>query len=238
MRSLGRVGILSAVTVVLVSSALRAAIRNWGASSYEVAAVLPGDDIVATPDLQLTRAITIEAPTEAVFAWLAQLGQGRGGFYSYDWLENRTGLDIHSADAVLPQFQELKKGDRVAVAPGPTFYGFVVADVASPSRLVLQMQMHPFTGRPVEPHGSGAAWSIHATWAFALTPIDRASTRLVSRTRAELGLPFGLKHVYGRVLEAVEFAMERRMLLGIRERAERREREGERGSGPRRGALT
>jgi hypothetical protein len=225
MRRVGRAGLLSALTLVLVGSALRRAIRSWGATPEEVAGVLPGDDLVATPDLRLTRAITIGAPAEGVFAWLAQLGQGRGGFYSYDWLENRTGLDVHSADVILPQFQDLKRGDRVPVAPGPTFYGFVVADVVHPSHLVLQMLMHPFTGRPVDPPGSEAAWSIHATWAFALTPIDRASTRLVSRTRVKLRLPVGLRHVYALALEAVELPMQRRMLLGIRERAERRERE-------------
>ena len=77
-------------------------------------ATWPGDRLLARPDYVWTNAVTIERPAEQVWPWLVQLGQGRGGLYSYDWLENLVGCDIHSADRILPQFQQpLPVGDRV-----------------------------------------------------------------------------------------------------------------------------
>jgi hypothetical protein len=214
-------GLAAAAAAVPVLLRARTRASHWGATPDEVAAALPGDPLVRDPGLVTTRAITIAAPPEAVFPWLDQLGQGRGGFYSYDWLENRTGLDIHSADRILAEHQHLHTGDRVPVAPGPDFYGFTVAEVAAPDRLVLRMRVHPFTGRPTGLQAAGSRWLLDASWAFALRPIEPASTRLLTRTRVALRLPAGLAHLYRLVLEVLELVMERRMLLGIRERAER-----------------
>jgi len=217
------IGFAALPATVLVATCLvraRAAVQRWGATDDEVGRALPGDGLVPDPDVTLTRAITIRTPPERVFPWLAQLGQGRGGFYSYDWLENRAGLDIRSADHIVPGLQLLEPGDRIAVAPGPPSYGFVVADVAAPERLVLRMTIHPFTGMQIPPHAPARGWSLDATWAFALTPVAGASTRLVTRTRARLRLPLVLAQAYGAAFQAVELVMERRMLLGVRERAE------------------
>src|SRR5271157_1269454 len=90
---------------------------RWGASKAEVAKFLPGDDLVPKPKLSATHAITIQAPISKVWPWLVQLGQGRGGFYSYDWLENLFGCDIHNADRLLPQYQNLKAGDGIRIHP-------------------------------------------------------------------------------------------------------------------------
>ncbi len=210
-----------AAAVVAAPLVVRARTRaaHWGATRDEVLSPLPGDALVRDPELVTTRAITIAAPPEEVFPWLAQLGQGRGGFYSYDWLENRAGLDIRSADRILSEHQHLETGDRVPVAPGPDFYGFTVAEVAAPDRLVLRMRVHPFTGRPPQPGTAGPSWLLDASWAFELRPIGPASTRLLTRTRVDLRLPAGLALPYGLALEVLELAMERRMLLGIRDRA-------------------
>jgi hypothetical protein len=78
---------------------------------------LPGDDLIVTPDLTATRAITVRASADQVWPWIAQLGQGRGGFYSYDFLENLAGCDIHSADHIIPGWQDIKIGDEVKLAP-------------------------------------------------------------------------------------------------------------------------
>lgn len=193
--------------------------RRWGAHDDEVAAGLPGDDIIDDPQVCTTRAVTVRASIESVFPWLAQIGQGRGGFYSYDWLENVKGLEIHSADRILPEYRQLTPGDRIPVAPGPSFYGFEVLDVNAPTRLVLGLRIHPFTGQPIE-EAQSAGPSFHGTWAFALAPTDDFSTRLVSRTRTKVLLPLGLRVPYLALLEAVQLLMERRMLLGIRQRAE------------------
>ena len=150
---------------------------RWGATAAEADGGLPGDDFLSIADLQSTRAITIEATADAVWPWLAQMGQGRGGLYSYDFLENLAGLDIHSADHIHPEWQDIKVGDRFHLAPAAT------ADLA-----------------------------------FVLKPHSDGNTRLLVRER------YTYRQGWARYLvEAVEiasFIMSRRMLHGIRSRAE------------------
>jgi hypothetical protein len=90
---------------------------QWGATSQESDEPLPGDDLIANSDLTPTRAVTIRAPASQVWPWIAQIGQGRSGFYSYDFLENLIGCDIRSADRVVPEWQDVKVGDQVRLAP-------------------------------------------------------------------------------------------------------------------------
>jgi hypothetical protein len=90
---------------------------RWGATGQESREPLPGDDLIADPDLTATRAIPIRAPADRVWPWIAQLRQGRGGFYSYDLLENLVGCDIHSADRIEPDWQDVSEGDQVRLAP-------------------------------------------------------------------------------------------------------------------------
>ena len=90
---------------------------RWGATDEESSAPLPGDELIASPDLTATRAITVRAAVEEVWPWIAQLGQGRGGFYSYDILENLVGCGIHSADRILPEWQTIQVGDEVKLHP-------------------------------------------------------------------------------------------------------------------------
>lgn len=92
--------------------ALRPVQLRWGATAQEAEHSQPGDGLIAHPDLCATRAITIRAPAERVWPWIAQLGQDRGGFYSYDLLENLAGCDIHSADRIIPQWQPSRPGIR------------------------------------------------------------------------------------------------------------------------------
>src|SRR5262252_4553605 len=92
---------------------LRRRCLTWGATAGEVNGQIPGDDLMPNPDLQTTRAITIEAPPGAIWPWLVQMGSGRGGAYTYDWIENLFALDMHSANEILPQFQDLRLGDEL-----------------------------------------------------------------------------------------------------------------------------
>src|SRR4249919_3270234 len=108
---------------------------RWGATAQEFAGPLPGDELIAKPDLTATRALTVRAPAARVWPWIAQLGQGRGGFYSYDFLENLAGCDIRSAERIVPEWQHLGVGDRVMLAPQ---VGLVVALVESGRSLVLR----------------------------------------------------------------------------------------------------
>ncbi len=115
--------------------ALRRRYLRWGATGEEVRSALPGDQLMDDADLTATRAITIRAPTLDVWPWLAQLGQGRGGFYSYDRLENLVGCDIHSADRIAPQWQSIVLGDEVRLHPG---VALVVAQIEPGQALVLR----------------------------------------------------------------------------------------------------
>jgi hypothetical protein len=202
--------------VVLVGYAtlIRPRILRWGATDQEVAEALPGDEVIGQPLYQTTHAVTIKAPPSQVWPWLVQLGQGRGGLYSYDWLENLFGLGFRSANRILPELQQLQIGGQVWLAPRdsgmPLWYQ--VLDIQPPQALVLGPH-----GDREEALAQGLPWP---TWTFVLRELGDGSTRLIVRMRSDfkptlLGL---LANKYG--LEPVHFAMERKMLLGIKERAE------------------
>jgi hypothetical protein len=161
-----------------------------------------------------TRAITIGAPPDQVWPWLVQLGQGRGGFYSYDVLENLIRCDIHSADRILPEHQHLVAGDLIRLAPGDTPC-YRVAAVARPRFLVL-LGADPVTHET--PDTPVAEREMGLTWAWRLQPLRNGrATRLLARQRYSYP---SKQSVLWHVIEPIDFAMERRMLHGIRERAE------------------
>ena len=201
--------------VLLVSPLLRRRYNRWGATDAEAAAALPGDDLVAEPRLGYTRAVTVDAAPEAVWPWLAQIGQGRGGLYSYDGLENLVGCRISSAAVVLPEHQDVRPGDLIRL--GPEGYPcFRVHQVEPPTTLVL------LGADPRPPHAAGSGTGEQAptaTWQWQLRPVDGGRrTRLVVRQR--LACPRSQRLLW-RVVEPIGFVMERRMLHGLRRRAER-----------------
>jgi hypothetical protein len=162
-----------------------------------------------------TRAVTIDAPPEEVWAWLVQIGHGRGGLYSYDALENLVGCDIHSARSILPEHQQLSVGDVVRM--GPEGYPcFRVVHCASPNTLVL-VGAHPTTAElPPLPAPTDRSETV-ATWQWALRGTPVGGTRLVARQR--LTYPPG-QYVLWHLVEPVAFVMERRMLLTLKHLAE------------------
>ncbi|MBJ7454289.1 MAG: hypothetical protein JHC71_19700 [Blastococcus sp.] len=177
----------------------------------ELASAMPGDDVVPHPDLGYTRGITVAAPPAVVWPWVAQLGQGRGGFYSYDGLENLFRCDIHSADRVLPEYQDLAVGDVVRLAPGAA-PSFRVHAVRPPHALVL-VSDGPAGEEPVAVHSAEPV----VTWQWMLRPLDGGRrTRLLVRQR--LSRP-RTQRLLWRLVEPVGFVMERRTLRGIRDRA-------------------
>jgi hypothetical protein len=172
---------------------------RWGATTAEVTAAMPGDGLVARPGFCATRAITINAPPPAVWPWLVQVGYGRAGFYSNDLLDN---LAHPSATTILPQHQHLEIGQWVSMSPTPS------------ERTAFRV--HGF-----EP----ARWLLWAkpdsTWSWTLSPVDSDRTRLVTRIRVAYDWTHPLGAVVGVVLlEFGDFAMIRRMLRGIKSRAE------------------
>ncbi len=163
---------------------------------------MPGDSLVENPFEITTRAITINAWPKHVWPWLAQMGKGRGGLYSYDWLDNVFGvLDSPSVDTLIARYREIRAGDTIPVGGSA---GWPVA-IARPNELLL-----------LDVRDTGA----HVTWAFALRQISPTQTRLVMRVRARLPVTWKLPFQMA-VLDPAEFLMVRRQLIGIRQRAER-----------------
>jgi hypothetical protein len=181
---------------------------RWGATDAEVRAPLPGDALLPDADLVATRSVTIDADAPEVWPWLVQLGQGRGGFYSYDLLENLVaGCNIRSADHIVGGWQQIAVGDQVKLHPEVPL---TVAAVEQGRSLVLS------GGVPV----GRAAPPYDFTWAFVLRPKPDNTTRLVVRERyayTRRWAPLLVEPV-----EAVSFVMSRKMLHGIRDRAEAR----------------
>lgn len=174
---------------------------TWGARPDEVDRVMAGDDLLPHPDLIATRAISIMAPPSAVWPWLVQMGSGRGGVYTYDWIENLFGLRMHSADVILPQFQDIEVGFAQRLgSSGPVLR---VAVLDAERALVFR--------------SDAGDW----VWAFGLYA-DGGGTRLVSRNRiAAPDASVFARLAYTMVMEPGSLVMERKMLLGIKERAER-----------------
>ena len=178
---------------------------RWGATVQESGEPLPGDHLIADPDLTATRAITVGVPAGQVWPWIAQLGQGRGGFYSYDFLENLVGCDIHSADRIVPEWQDAGVGDEIKLAPQ---VGLVVALLERGRSLVLR------GGVPM----GNASSPYDFTWAFVLRDELSGATRLLVRERYAYTRPWARLLV--EPVEVVSFVMSQKMLRGIRHRAE------------------
>jgi hypothetical protein len=187
--------------------------QRWGATDEEVQAPLPGDELVEEPASQSTRAITIDARPEEVWPWLIQIGADRGGFYSYDWLENLFGLGIHSASEIVPDWQERAVGDLVfANAKGSG--GWYVVEVRPDEVLAMKMA-NPKTGRPAQ-RDEGMGWEF--LWTFALQEGPGGTTRLLIRERAAFGRK--IAQVVFAPVGLVSFVMTRKMLRGLKTRAE------------------
>ncbi len=168
---------------------------RWGARPSEIEGALPGDELLPDPGAQSTRAVTIDAPVEEVWAWLAQIGQDRAGFYSYEWLENLAGCRMRNADRVHAEWQQRTVGETVL--------------------------LHPASGLRLARFDPGRCYAFErGSWYLALEP-EGTRTRLLARGRSPRGIA---SIAYSLLLEIPHFVMERKMLLGIKERAERARR--------------
>ena len=182
----------------LYRKCLRRRILNWGATEAEASARLPGDELLEHANGVSTRVIDIDAPASAVWPWLAQMGPApRGGAYTYDWIENLLRLDMHSVDRVLSEFQHPAVGDTIAFG-------------SNRMRLARVEPDHVLAWRSED-----GDW----VWTFVLSDHD-GTTRLISRNRFRL--PTLAARIAMVPMEAGSLVMERKMLLGLKQRAERR----------------
>ena len=186
-----------ALLAVTYQRLLRRRVLNCGATAEEVAMPIAGDGLLPDAEMVATRAITVDAPPSAIWPWLVQMGVGRGGAYTYDWIEQLLGLDMHSADRVIPELQNLAVGDVLPMRPNDP--GMRV-EVLEPERAMSA-------------RSEDGSW----VWSFALVPAN-ASTRLISRNRGRVRTP--AERVGMAAMEVGSLVMERRMLAGIKERAE------------------
>jgi hypothetical protein len=193
-----RIVVLAIATALagLYTRVLRKSMLSWGATDEETSARLPGDELLEHADGVSTRAIDIDAPPPAVWPWLAQMGPSpRGGAYTYDWIENLLGLNMHSSDSVLPEFQHAEVGATFSLGSN-------------------RMRMDRVESERV------LAWRSEDgnwVWTFVLEPREDG-TRLISRNR------FRLPKLVARIgmlpMEPGSLVMERKMLRGIKQRAE------------------
>jgi hypothetical protein len=198
---LATVGTIKAVAIGVYLLLVGPWQRRWGATEEEVQRAMPGDEEVERPLMNATRAITINARPEEVWPWLVQVGTGRAGWYSYDWIENLMGLNVSSTDRIIPEFQQLEVADTIPLAPGIE----IPVKVLKPNESLLLVGHDPVIG--------------DASWALGLYPIDEQHTRLVNRNRNRWPMTTGgiLRLLF---IEPGSFLMVRKMLLGIKRRAE------------------
>ncbi len=196
--------------VAAYSLAVRPWHLRWGATPEELTRPLPGDDLIPQPKQLSTRAVTIQAGAAAIWPWLVQIGQGRGGFYSYDCLENLIGCDIHSADRILPTHQQLTVGDPVRL--GPEGYPFYTVAAVEPERYLLLRAGEA---------GQEAPPPVDDVWLFYLDETAPGVTRLIARNRRTHAPTVANFIIWQVIVEQLHFLMEQKMLRGIKARVER-----------------
>ncbi len=207
---------LASAAAAAYALAIRPWMSRWGAAEDELLSAFPGDDLIPTAKIDMTHAITIRATPAQVWPWLVQIGQGRGGFYTYDWIENIAGLNIHSATRILPEHQGLQLGDQVPLAPDGT--GMQVATLEAEKTLVLHSDTRSniIGGLPTMRPDDYLA----GLWGFHLVEVEPGLTRLVERFKVDWNPGLVNNLAYHIFLEPVSFIMERGMLLGIKQRVE------------------
>ena len=220
---------LSSIALVAVVAGRRW-FSSWGITPIEGELTLPGDDLVPEPTMSDTRGLTIDAPPSAVWPWLAQLGFGRGGWYSYDAMD----MKGRSADTILPEHQALAVGDIVPTDPSG---GFEVR-VLEPERALVLLVDNAIVARRPDQARIGAVSSpglaasgrfmqasmppeFAVSWAIVLQPLEGGRTRLIERVRAAYGATTRGTRAFGPMLGFGVFLMTRRQMLGIAERAQR-----------------
>ena len=194
-RSFAGMGIMI-LALVLGYLVIRPWHLRWGATDEDLSRTMPGD----LEHIGWTRAITIAATPEEIWPWLVQWGQGRGGWYSYDWLENLFGFDIHTAESILPEFQDLAVGDAICMAKD-----------FCPSHVTV-LEPNRWLGWQAEENGD-PVW----TFTFGLFPVDDGHTRLVVRESFDNTF---MPPAAVAALEVPDVVMELKALHTVRDRAE------------------
>jgi hypothetical protein len=209
----GAAAIVLAGGSLAVLAATRRWHQHWGATDEEVARPLPGDDLIADSKLDSTHAITVRAPAERIWPWLAQMGyEDRAGSYSYDLFERSIGRNLYRIDPDLPP---LAAGGTMPFYPGAP----MTVAVADPPRALVLWQVTA-AGKAIDPAGTWGDEYVAWSWAFVLEPVDATTTRLLIRMRVSYQPAAKWAPFMWLLVEPAHFVMGRRQLLGLRDRAE------------------
>jgi hypothetical protein len=202
----------SMMVAAMLTPFLRSGQRRWGVDEATAARRYPGDARVPAPSSHWTHGIEIEVPAEAVWPWIAQIGADKGGFYSYQWLENVAGCDVKNAERVHPEW-EVKVGDGLKLHP----------EIPPLPVVEVERGRHWLAFGAADPAAktAGRGW-VETSWLFLLEPLGPSRCRFISRYRTATSDHLAMTLAYGAAIEPIGFAMDRRMLLGVKERAERR----------------
>lgn len=192
-----QVGVLAAGGYVLALALTQNWRNNWGATPEEIAETLPGDEQMDYAGAN--HAITIQAPVETVWAWLAQIGQDKAGFYSYSFLENMVLADIHNADKLVPEWQQIRAGDYIRLASKKVYGDTPLLKIGA---------LEPNHYLVLEGWGT-----------FVVRPVDSNTTRMIIRSHGKR-LPLPAQVLKWLFFDLAHFIMEREMLRGIKKRAE------------------
>ena len=211
----GLAGIVAIAGTIGMSPLLARWYRTWGASPEEAQRALPGDDLVPNPRSNMTCAVTVRAPVPRLWPWLVQLGCQRAGWYSYDLLDNG---GVRSAEQILPEHQHLAVGDEILLTPDGRL-GMPVASLEPEKSFVLGGTLNTKTGEGVNPGEPLPEAYYSGINVFVLEPAGQG-TRLIFRQRLGWNPGFANTLMYRLFLEPISFVMARKMLMGIRHRAE------------------
>jgi len=209
-------GILAIGGTVVLSPFLAPWYRKWGVTEEEARRNLPGDALAPLPRSEITCALTVQAPVERVWPWLVQIGCQRAGWYSYDLLDNG---GQPSADRILPEHQHLAIGDNILLTPkGPL--AMPVVALEPEKSLILGGTLDTRTGEGISPGEPLTEAYYTGINAFLLEPAGAKATRLIFRQRLDWSPALANTLMYRVFLEPISFVMGRRMLKGIKRRAE------------------
>ena len=198
---------LSAIPWFVLAPLARPWHLRWGATADEVYSAMPGDDVVPRAQFIATRAVTVDAPPDRVWPWIVQLGYRRAGFYTYDLIDNAS---QRSADRILEEYQHPAAGDLMPMFK--ELHGLAIAYTVTDFETNSWM---------VWVHRPQATEEPDSTWTWRLTPLPNGGTRLVTRMKQDYRWETPRLAFFNFFLmELGDFAMERRMLMGIKRRAE------------------
>jgi hypothetical protein len=209
-------GVLRIAFTIVLAPLLRRWYSRWGATELEVLRELPGDASVPHPRSELTCAITVHAPARHVWPWFMQLGCQRGGWYSYDLLDNG---GSPSAERILPEYQHLEVGDVVKAVPNGSF-GFPVAVIEPGRALSLAGVMNTRTGESADLNDPALDAYFAGDQTFVIQYLNDCNSRIIFRMRIDWNPTRLNTFIYGGIVEPVSFVMSRKMLLNIKRRAE------------------